>query len=147
MPSMVPKKHWENFGAWVRQTRRMADLTQKRVAEKAGIHEVQVARIEKGESGTKRETVIALAKALGTDEAIALNKAGYALVEEDFKTRLIIPPYPKRPKNAAEFFEAIGNFGDFGFAADFSNFTEEDFEDLWERIKTDVQITIRRKNK
>jgi transcriptional regulator with XRE-family HTH domain len=81
MPSMLPKSHWEQFGAWLRKLRRDAELTQKQVAEGAGIHEVQLARIEKGESGTKRETVIALAKALNVDESTALNHAGYASVQ------------------------------------------------------------------
>lgn len=52
--------HWERFGSWLRRQRHLADMTQKQLADKAGIHEVQLARIEKGESGTKRDTVAAL---------------------------------------------------------------------------------------
>jgi transcriptional regulator with XRE-family HTH domain len=145
MPSMLPKSHWEQFGAWLRKLRRDAELTQKQVAEGAGIHEVQLARIEKGESGTKRETVIALAKALNVDESTALNHAGYASVQP-----LVIPPFPKRPKNIAEFLEALGAIGEFNFAVDqaeLDKYTEDDFQELLERIKADVEITVRRKRK
>ncbi len=53
MPFNIQKTHWEQFGAWIRKARRDANLTQKNVADSTGIHEVQLARIEKGESGTK----------------------------------------------------------------------------------------------
>lgn len=144
MPSMLPKSHWEQFGAWIRKSRRDAELTQKQVAQKAEIHEVQLARIEKGESGTKRDTVIALAKAIGVDESITLNMAGYATVDG---ARLIVPPYLKRPKNIAEFLDVLSTLGEFEFAGDLSNFTEDDFAELLERIKADVEITVKRKRK
>lgn len=147
MPSMLPKSHWEQFGSWIRKMRRDAELTQKDVSKKAGIHEVQIARIEKGESGTKRDTVIAIAKALGIDESVALNKAGFAQVEGIAGRGLMVPPFPKKPKNIVEFFEMLGNLGEFEFAGDLSQFTEDDFAELLERIKADVDITIRRKAK
>jgi transcriptional regulator with XRE-family HTH domain len=147
---MLPKTHWQQFGAWIRKMRRDAELTQKQVADRSGIHEVQLARIEKGESGTKRDTVIALAKAIGIDEEIALNNAGYATVNSDNKSGLIIPAYPKRPKNIAEFLEALGAIGEFNFAidpAELDKYTEDDFQELLERIKADVEITVRRKRR
>jgi hypothetical protein len=107
-------------------------------------------RLEKGESGTKRDTVIALAKAIGIDEEIALNNAGYATVNSDNKSGLIIPAYPKRPKNIAEFLEALGAIGEFNFAidpAELDKYTEDDFQELLERIKADVEITVRRKRR
>jgi len=144
MPSLLPKSHWEEFGAWIRKMRRDAELTQKQVATKAEIHEVQLARIEKGESGTKRETVIAIAKAIGIDVSLTLNKAGFATVDTP---GLVIPPYPKRPKNVAEFLDVLSTLGEFEFAGDLSKFTEDDFAELLERIRADVEITVKRKNR
>src|SRR5436190_1719812 len=159
MPTTEKDAHWQAFGKWLRAQRRAADLTQDQVATRAGIHVLQVGRIEKGESGTKRETVLALANAIGADRDIALNKAGYAAVSPDHplygpgnieifdevRKKLL-----KVPKNLAEFLEALESMGleQFTFAADkeaLENYGPEDFEELLERIKADVEITIRRK--
>ena len=75
--NVVLPSHWKDFGSWIRIQRKLADLTQDQLAKKAGIHAVQLARIEKGESGTRRDTVLALAKALGQDQDELLNKAGF----------------------------------------------------------------------
>jgi hypothetical protein len=71
---------------------------------------------------------------------LALNQAGYA------SQTLIIPPHPpKRPKNVAEFLQVLSSLGDFEFSGDLSKFTEDDFQELLERIAVDVEITVRRK--
>ena len=146
LPKAAKDPRWVQFGAWLRRMRKMSDLTQKAVADAAGIHEVQLARIEKGESGTKRETVIAIARAIGLDEETALNQSGYASIDPT-AGGLIVPPVTRRPKNVAEFMAILGTLGDFEFSADLSNFTEDDFQELLERIAADVEITARRKNK
>jgi transcriptional regulator with XRE-family HTH domain len=151
----LDNSHWQEFGAWLRRERRGADLTQAQVAKRAGIHEVQVARIEKGESGTKRETVMQLALAIGIDVGEALNKAGYALVDPDgpsFSHGVIVPPFPKKPKNVTEFLERLEEIGfeQFDFAADeetLAEFTPDDLQELLDRIAADVNLMIRRKKK
>ncbi|MDQ4123138.1 MAG: thiamine pyrophosphate-dependent enzyme [Acidobacteriota bacterium] len=65
------------FGAWLRQQRETRGLTQARAAQAVGIHVNQLARIEKGESGTKKATVSAIAKAFSLDETEALQRAGF----------------------------------------------------------------------
>lgn len=148
--------HWQEFGQWLRQQRRLAELTQSQVARKAGIHTVQVARIEKGESGTKRDTVMQLALAIGIDAGEALGKAGFSLVDpsgSDFKHGVIVPPFPKKPKNLAEFLEQLEALGieQLDFAGmDLSALAEsspDELDELKERIAADVNITLRRKNK
>ncbi|HEX8773743.1 MAG TPA: helix-turn-helix transcriptional regulator [Pyrinomonadaceae bacterium] len=76
---------WKEFGAWIQRERELAGLKQDQVAAKVGIHPVQLSRIENGESGTKRDTVIALACAIDINEAEALQRAGFASPTEAAK--------------------------------------------------------------
>lgn len=159
MPSMLPKSHWEQFGAWIRKLRRESELTQKQLAEKAGIHEVQLARIEKGESGTRRETVILIAEALGTDKGTALANAGFSLTAypvlqeevDDTKANLRHRGYPivsKKPQTLPELLEALDGLGiaiDWAaFKDSFENYTPDDFEELKEQIAANAGIKIKR---
>jgi transcriptional regulator with XRE-family HTH domain len=73
------------FGKWAKEQREKAGLTQKVVAENTGIHRVHLARIEAGESGVGRNTVIAWTKAVNknsrqfqVDENEALERSGFA---------------------------------------------------------------------
>jgi transcriptional regulator with XRE-family HTH domain len=65
------------FGAWLRRERESKGLTQASTAQAVGIHVNQLARIEKGASGSKQATVAAFAKALALDEAEVLRRAGF----------------------------------------------------------------------
>jgi transcriptional regulator with XRE-family HTH domain len=153
MPSMLPKAHWEQFGAWVRKMRREADLTQKQVADQAGIHEVHVARIEKGESGTKRETVLLLAKALGVDKGEALQRAGFSLTEyplsdDEARSARNQLAHRGKPQNLPELLEALSALGiaiDWATIKDnFEGYTPDDFEDLKEQIAANAGVKIKR---
>lgn len=159
MPSMLPKTHWEQFGAWIRKMRRESELTQKQLAEKAGIHEVQLARIEKGESGTRRETVILIAEALGLDKGTTLANAGFSLTAypvalnevEDAKNNLRHQGYQviaKKPADLPELLEALDSLGiaiDWAAVKDsFENYTPDDFEELKEQIAANAGVKIKR---
>jgi transcriptional regulator with XRE-family HTH domain len=72
-------QHWREFGLWLKRERERAGLTQREVAGKVKIHPVQLSRIENGDSGTRRETVFALAAAIGFDLREGLRKAGFDL--------------------------------------------------------------------
>ena len=61
-----------DFGRWLRQQRRTNGISQKFVAEKAGITVTQLSRIENGRSSTRRDTVIHLARIIGVNESEAL---------------------------------------------------------------------------
>ena len=67
-----------------------AHLTQAVVAAKVGIHVVQLARIESGDSGTKRDTVIAIARAIGLRVNEALERAGFSSGDRPDDTELTI---------------------------------------------------------
>jgi transcriptional regulator with XRE-family HTH domain len=61
----------------VKQLRTAVKLTQKEVAHVAGITDVQLSRIENGESGTSRDTIPGLAAALGADLSETYQRAGF----------------------------------------------------------------------
>lgn len=151
--NVMPDTHWQRFGKWLRTQRRQADLTQAQVARRAGIHELQVGRIEKGESGTKRETVIALANAIGIDLELALNQAGYAAVKPDeiLFSRASINGKPKKPQTFAEFIEALEKLGialpGWVTTANLEEYTDEQLEELKQKIAEDTEFAIWRKEK
>ena len=51
MSSAARETHWQQFGKWLRSKRNEAGLTQVQVSKKAGITDVQCARIEKAKAG------------------------------------------------------------------------------------------------
>jgi transcriptional regulator with XRE-family HTH domain len=141
-----------SFGKWLLETRKKAGLTQEQLAERSGLSPSYISALERQEPNTRAgeprmprpESVNRIARALNASSDEARAAAGYA--------PLIIPPFPKKPKNLAEFLEQLESMGfeQFDFAADhdaFANFTEDDFEELRERIAADVNLMIRRKKK
>ena len=62
----------KDFGRFIQQARENSGLSQKYVAGKANLTVTQLSRIENGQSGTKRDTVILLAQVIGIDEVSAL---------------------------------------------------------------------------
>jgi len=71
------------FGAWVKQKREESRLSQDGAAKRADIDRQQWYRIESGLSGTRRDTVIAMAKALTVSVTEALHMAGFATDESE----------------------------------------------------------------
>lgn len=71
------ERQWKRFGSWLKQERERAGKSQKELARLAGIHPVQISRIETGESGTKIETLDALIVALKLDKEKAYKTAGF----------------------------------------------------------------------
>lgn len=71
------KTVWQEFGPWLRRQREIAGKTRKQVAAAIDIHLVQLARIETGESGTRKETLDALIAELGLNAKEAYIKAGF----------------------------------------------------------------------
>jgi len=79
------------FGAWLKQTREGLTLTQQAVADAIGKHVNQIGRIETGESGTKRETIIDIVgflnkRGANVDVNDALQRGGFAPL--DAETRI-----------------------------------------------------------
>jgi transcriptional regulator with XRE-family HTH domain len=63
-----------DWGRWFKKERESRGINQKFVADKVNMTVTQLSRIENGQSGTKRDTVIALAKTVGIDETEALRR-------------------------------------------------------------------------
>lgn len=72
------KERWRVFGDWLKEKREKSKLSQEGLGDLAGLDRQQIYRLENALSGTKRETVIALANALKVSEDEALQKAGFA---------------------------------------------------------------------
>ncbi|HEX8369975.1 MAG TPA: helix-turn-helix transcriptional regulator [Pyrinomonadaceae bacterium] len=68
-PSAVLRRE---FGNWLQKERESHGLSQKFVADKAKLTVTQLSRIENGQSGTRRDKVILLAKVIGIDVIEAL---------------------------------------------------------------------------
>jgi DNA-binding XRE family transcriptional regulator len=94
---------WQQFGAWVKARRLEVRpyLSQAAAARLADMDRQQWYRIESGKSGTRRDTVIRIAKALSADVNDALKNAGYAAVGEA----------PSRPQTVAEFVQRLFEMG------------------------------------
>lgn len=79
------RKGTQKFGLWLREKRQTARLTQTEVAKLAGISPSYVSTLERGEPHSvskipvkpERETVLAIAKAIGGNPNEALVLAGY----------------------------------------------------------------------
>ncbi len=64
----------KDFGRWLQNEREIRGISQKYVAKEIRMSVTQLSRIENGESGTKRDTVILLAQTIGADEEEALRQ-------------------------------------------------------------------------
>jgi transcriptional regulator with XRE-family HTH domain len=71
------KDIWKEFGPWLRRQREIAGKSRKEVAAAIKIHIVQLARIETGESGTRKDTLDALINYLNLDPKEAYRMAGF----------------------------------------------------------------------
>lgn len=65
------------LGNWVRINRENAGFSQDKLGKQIGIDRQQIYRIENGLSGTKPETIVAIARALEIDESNGLEFGGY----------------------------------------------------------------------
>ncbi len=67
----------EEFGRWLRSKREERKLSRAELSRLADISDMQIYRIEQGETGSKRETLRLLANALQIDENEVLRRAGF----------------------------------------------------------------------
>lgn len=99
-----PKQVWRLFGPWLRRQREIAGKTRKQVASVVEIHPVQLARIETGDSGTRKETLDLLISELGLNAEDAYRMAGFWPGDSPRSTEESIEDALKR----AQFFHAKG---------------------------------------
>lgn len=68
----------KQFGLWLRGRRRTLNLSQSAASQAAGISRAMWAKLEAGESGTRRETLVGIARAIGVPLSEAFRRAGFA---------------------------------------------------------------------
>ncbi len=68
----------KEFGNWLREHRVVLGISQAEAGKRAGISRTQWIRLERGESGTKRENILGIAKAIKADLHETYRKAGYS---------------------------------------------------------------------
>jgi transcriptional regulator with XRE-family HTH domain len=72
------EQHRKHFGEWLYEHRVALKINQAEAGRRAGMSRTQWIRLEHGESGTKRENIPAIAKAIKADLHETYRKAGYA---------------------------------------------------------------------
>lgn len=83
MQPIETKQVRREFGNWIRERREALKLSQGGVADKVGVDRQTIYRLEAGQTGTKRETVIAIATALNLSVDEALIKSGLVTTAYD----------------------------------------------------------------
>ncbi len=78
MATQQAEKDRKRFGDWLYEHRVALKINQAEAGRRAGISRTQWIRLEHGESGTKRENIPAIAKAIKADLHETYRKAGYA---------------------------------------------------------------------
>ena len=99
-----------SFGRWLKEKREETHFSQGGAAQRAGIDRQQWYRIENGLSGTKRDTVIAIARALSLPADEALARSGFASTQAETEEGLfsgIDKLTPERQKLAKKQIRAI----------------------------------------
>lgn len=135
---MARNEPWGTFGAWIKQKRETEKLSQGGAAERAGIDRQQWFRIENGISGTRRETVIKMAKALSADENEALHLAGFATPQN-------------KPQTLPELLDRLAALGieNIHFADNdaYKDATPEQLQELLEAVTVAIDVTLARQKR
>lgn len=73
----------KDFGNEIRRIRKKQDLSQKQLADKAGLWQETISKIENGAGGTKLETIFDLCAALGLEMELNPRSKGTEVDFED----------------------------------------------------------------
>jgi hypothetical protein len=139
----------EAFATWLREAyERSRFKTLTELAAAVGSNKATISRLMSGAPQTltgrpskpRSGLVLELARVLGADENAGMFYAGHPVYGR---------PY-KKPTNLQELLAALEDLGldQFAFSlgdSDLSKFDANDFEEVLDRIKADVEITIKRK--
>lgn len=137
MPHRTKEQIREDFAAWVRSTREALGMSQAEASRRAKIDRQQWYRIEAAASGTKRETIIAIARAINGDVDTALRTAGYA-PESDLAGK------PETVEDLLSRLEKLG-VEHIEFETDVRNSSPEQLQAVYDAVKLAVELTLRRK--
>lgn len=73
-----------SFGQYLTQLRVERTISQRKLAEKAGVTNSTISRIEAGLVKLDHDTLEKIAKALDVEKSLLLSKCGYSEIPEDF---------------------------------------------------------------
>lgn len=90
------------LGNWLKLHREKLELTQVEAARKARISRTQWARIESGESGTRRNLIPRLAKAVQANLQETYRKAGFVPPSEELYLPSLIEDFNSLPLRVKE---------------------------------------------
>lgn len=136
----------ETFGDWLKALRKKIGFSQQELADRSGVTKSTISLLEKNKieqpriSGLER-----IAKALN----ISPEEMRRALVEKKLSTT---GSTFSKPTNIVEFLNALESLGieQFQFRADIEqleNYSEDEYQELLERIQSDISITLKRSNR
>jgi transcriptional regulator with XRE-family HTH domain len=91
-----------DLGNWLLTHRKNLNLTQTEAAKRAKISRTQWARIETGESGTRRNLIQRLAKAVKADLNETYRKAGFTPPTEELYVPAFLEDFNQLPLNVKE---------------------------------------------
>ncbi|PYP84009.1 MAG: hypothetical protein DMF61_21460 [Blastocatellia bacterium AA13] len=100
MATRDSEEHRKRFGRWLRDHRVVLGINQTEAGRRAGISRTQWTRLEHGESGTRRENVPGIAKAIKADLLETYRRAGYAPPSSDVEVPDFIERLNSLPASA-----------------------------------------------
>lgn len=90
------------LGDWLKLHREKLGINQGEAAKRAKLSRTQWARLETGESGTRREHIPQLAKAVKADLHETYRKAGFVPPSEEVYIPAVIEDFNSLPPNVQE---------------------------------------------
>ena len=98
----MTEKQRKEFGRWLRQHREALGLNQSEAGRRAGMSRTQWTRLELGESGTRRENVPQIARAIKADLHETYRRAGFVPPIEELYLPAVIEDFNHLPKHVQE---------------------------------------------
>lgn len=98
----LTEKQQKEFGQYLRKHRQAVGINQAEAGRLAGMSRTQWTRLELGESGTRRENIPQIAKAIKADLHETYRKAGYSPPSEELYMPVMIEDFNYLPKNVQE---------------------------------------------
>jgi transcriptional regulator with XRE-family HTH domain len=133
---------WKAFGKWLQDEREKTNVTQEMVHKETGLNVKSISRIERGEGGTKKTTIIMIVNAINKlspgykiNLDKALGKAGFAPLSSTLQ----------KPTTVAEFIERLNEMGfAIQFDADLTKLTPDDLQDLIDSIEANLLVKTKK---
>lgn len=95
-------KQRKEFGSWLRGHREALAINQAEAGRRARMSRTQWTRLELGESGTRRENIPHIAKAIKADLHETYRRAGFVSPNEELQIPAIIEDFNHLPRNVQE---------------------------------------------